>query len=319
MHNSEGNASMGGAAGGTAKLLQTTGGVADLCLNCHEQGGSLQADYGPPIVKSLNGSSGLSESSPDPIDFATEIAAGGDFYYANSVDGSGDWAIGYGHNVPDTSGLTPPGGDTPLTDNGSTLFTCTNCHDPHGVVDVRDGGAVSDTINDYRNLKKTPTGSGSTSVTLDTSVNEGESYITLSTGEDVYPITGNTYAEGANGIARWCATCHDSWHEDIASGGNNDGTDWQRHPVDEPMVGGLRGNVTDWANYVSLSENTKLPMAGGTVNNNYYGDTTSDGTAKVSCISCHFAHAGPFKNALRWNYADGVDDSVEGCNQCHNK
>jgi hypothetical protein len=298
MHNSEGNLSMGGSP--TAKLLRGTD-VATLCLNCHDQDGSLRITYDPPIVKSTVGN-----IVSNPINFGTDIAAGGDFYYALEAytdDQSSDWAIGYGHNIPDTSNQIPPGGDQ----NIGTLFTCTNCHDAHGVVD---GSPTSD-INDFRNLKKVPTGSGLTSVTV-TRLNEGESYTTLSGGEKVYSITGNTYADGVNGLARWCATCHDKFHEDIEVF-NYNGSDWLRHPVDEPMT----GTKVDWANYNALLPvNTKLPMAGGTPNTNYYGNNND---AKVFCISCHFSHAGPYKNALRWNYEDGVTTSKEGCNQCHNK
>lgn len=318
MHNSEhnltdnpGGPSMGGSP--TAKLLQTTGGVADLCLNCHDQDGSLRAIYDalgspPPIVKSSTGN-----AVGNPINFGTDIAAGGDFYWALELytdDQDGDWATGYGHNIPDTSNSIPPGGDQVI----GSLFTCTNCHDPHGVVDT----SPTTAINDYRNLRTLPTGSGATSVTV-TRLNEGETYITLAGGENVYPVTGNTYADGANGLGRWCATCHDNFHEDtvIDTTNNNDLSNWLRHPVDEPMFGGLVGTVTDWTNYDGLTPvNTKLPMAGGTINTQYYGE---DNTARVFCMSCHFAHAGPNKNALRWDYSDGVTDSVEGCNQCHNK
>ncbi|MFV1951857.1 MAG: cytochrome c3 family protein [Nitrospinota bacterium] len=321
MHNSEhnlddnpGGPSMGGNP--TAKLLRGTD-VADLCLNCHDQDGLLRADYDPPIVKSSTGN-----AVGNPINFGTDIAAGGDFYYALELytdDQDGDWATGYGHNIPDTSNGIPPGGDGTTIGTTASPFTCTSCHDPHGVKNDVDPATTD--INTYRNLRKQPTDSGSTSVTIDmTGLNEGETYIALTGGENVYPITGNTYADGANGLGRWCATCHDNFHEDTPptdTANNNDTFHWLRHPVDEPMFGGLVGTVTDWDNYNNLTPvNTKLPMAGGTINTEYYGQ---DNTAKVFCMSCHFAHAGPNKNALRWDYSDGVTDSVEGCNQCHNK
>jgi len=35
--------------------------------------------------------------------------------------------------------------------------------------------------------------------------------------------------------------------------------------------------------------------------------------AQVFCLSCHRAHASPFKDAMRWDYSD----NAQGCLECH--
>lgn len=165
----------------------------------------------------------------------------------------------------------------------------------------------------------------------------------------------------------WCSQCHDKWHaggfgrdidgimdayriwdEDasLVAGGT-----WDRlmHPTSSVMprranpgcADGCHKTVLDRVNYsVQLIQDGKgIPVTAS----NYYGNdsvyylpyelpaATMDATTsghKVFCLSCHFAHGGPYYDALRWNYASAVSagdqtgnvvPSNKGCQLCHNR
>jgi hypothetical protein len=43
-------------------------------------------------------------------------------------------------------------------------------------------------------------------------------------------------------------------------------------------------------------------------------------TNQVFCLTCHFAHGGPYESALMWPYkSSGAADLFSGCQQCHFK
>ena len=160
---------------------------------------------------------------------------------------------------------------------------------------------------------------------------------------NVYYGGSSTTGEGIAGISGWCAQCHDNWHEGSAKqASNKSGADWQRHPVNNAIVdttpnSGAGVAITDWAHYDGMAQSAKLPaaqeqtntgVAGGfnvAITRTYYADTSDD---KVFCLSCHFAHGGPYYDNLRWDYlsivgtasqtGSAVDSSV-GCQICHNK
>ncbi len=315
----------------------------------------------------------LLDTNPANDDFIN-IGAGGDFSAAMEGDSSGwavrttalptfgtvegTTPIGRGHSLG-LATATPPGN----ADGDVTDFTCTSCHDPHGAYNVPTTEA-----NRFRNLKRIPRDSGSTNVLLNANIRSyvgyggcdadanwtngsgsGATFIwpVYTTGADWSTDTSDCYTAGGrvnsygvstgnatDGIANWCATCHDDWHEDLASGGNDQGLDWQRHPVDNLLNDGTTtsgGNVTivDTTNYnVARDAGRGLPIA--TTDSSpvfYLQDATTD---KVFCLSCHFAHGGPYYDNLRWDYLETVQvadprqtantiSSVVGCQLCHNR
>ncbi|MEK7772750.1 MAG: hypothetical protein AAB307_00260, partial [Deltaproteobacteria bacterium] len=259
--------------------------------------------------------------------------------------------------------VTPPGAN----DGALAAFTCTSCHDPHGT-----DNASNTTISKFRNLRKTPTDSGATSVAVDitaASTSEHKSWVGGITGTfaasgnyipvnqgtgnadaaatrlGIWPIyrgtlTGtvatdtansNYYGGGANGLAKWCATCHDKWHE-LNVVGNQNGSDWQRHPVDNILQDGTPTSgdgvtIFDATNYSATTAGAVLPVASGSAANRvfYMATATSD---KVFCFSCHYAHGGPYYDNLRWDYLTSVSvgdqiakgvPSNRGCQLCHNR
>ncbi|HHL40979.1 MAG TPA: hypothetical protein ENJ37_10780 [Deltaproteobacteria bacterium] len=162
-------------------------------------------------------------------------------------------------------------------------------------------------------------------------------------------------------ISQWCAQCHDNWHEFRTTSNKvqwsgfaeNGYRDWRRHPVQTTMPrGAFPGCQTgchdgkpvpiDRTNYTTslITSGKGLPVtAGGSWGGDSYdpvyylpnnGSGMDDFTTghKVFCLTCHFAHAGPYYDALRWDYHTDIAQgqqtglglpSTKGCQLCHNR
>lgn len=170
---------------------------------------------------------------------------------------------------------------------------------------------------------------------------------TATTGSsNVYGIGTSGAAGGPDkgAISAWCSQCHDNWHEDIntanvssdplggpASKNSASSDSWTRHPVDkgiyEAEVNYEPVDTIDWAHYSGLTLD-KMPAtdnSAASVGNNqsgvYFADNEGD---RVFCLSCHFPHGGPYKDALRWEHTNNSFDAMgipatRGCQQCHNR
>ncbi len=171
---------------------------------------------------------------------------------------------------------------------------------------------------------------------------------------------------GTNKImSDWCAQCHDNWHEGISTTNKSAYNcaeysvtcrDWRRHPVSTVIPRragkgcgrGCHPSYLDRTNYdVNLIISGKgLPV---TMPQSYTypptipwfvyylaWETPCDDTQScmdsfaenVFCLTCHFAHGGPYYDALRWNYHTDVATgdqrglgipSTKGCQLCHNR
>ncbi|MEJ2154550.1 MAG: cytochrome c3 family protein [Desulfobacteraceae bacterium] len=107
----------------------------------------------------------------------------------------------------------------------------------------------------------------------------------------------NVYISGIN---NFCSACHPQFAE--PSTGSN-GNSWRRHPVGITIYGAQHADFIHWAksrNKITLAE---FPA----------GDPDTAAGARVFCLSCHVAHASPFQDALRWDYAQ----TPRGCLECH--
>ncbi|MBI5826800.1 MAG: hypothetical protein HZB22_03610 [Deltaproteobacteria bacterium] len=163
-------------------------------------------------------------------------------------------------------------------------------------------------------------------------------------------------------MGKWCAQCHDNWHEANATtnyAGNilgNDVTDWRRHPVNRMVprkatqgcATTCHNSLLDRTTYsLTLIQAGKgLPVTASSyyTGNAYYlpyeapctGDANcmdrapnvSGDNHKVFCLSCHFAHGGPYNDNLRWDYTQSVSTGnqtgngvpvTKGCQLCHNR
>jgi hypothetical protein len=322
-----------------------------------------ESSTAPKVHFNTNGGAGVGSAS-DPFDFK-DIGAAGDFGGVFSYDGSsinlssGDtsanYSLGAGHSLGATN-VVPPGAAEAAID----FLSCTNCHDPHGTTATGGG------INIYRNLKQAPTGGGGGTATDSDVMGTGNPTSPWGTVSGATPdFTGtnagaenhywpifdgtsqNVYPAGPAGfvdvgVSGFCAQCHDNWHEDSSGVTNEAGSDWRRHPVHNQLVdatptSGVGVTIVDWGHYNERTDSnapytntsgTKLPAAhtlDASGETTYYADDTDD---EVMCETCHWAHGGPWPDALRWNYTSSVSAGGQsgnqlasnvGCQQCHNR
>lgn len=372
----DGNGGLGGSAGGSLILLRGAvsdrGQIHKFCLQCHASDGAqagstfLPGGHTAPKVFILGAAGAGNSAVSGTLENFSKIGAGGDFsaeLTATPWDATGAGATaaqGRGHSLGITS-PTPPGGDAALTS-----FSCTNCHDPHGAY-----LASTATVNRYRNLRISATGaSANAGVTLNANivsyVGDQSSLSVLTSAvtftplgaqgavaanlrtwplyddgivagkTNYYPVTaGNGTA--TDGISRWCAQCHDNWHEGIVVANNAGGGDWKRHPVDNQLndgttLSGAGVAIIDTANYnAQIALYKALPVAdiNGTTTKVAHMPSGGEATSKVFCLSCHFAHGGPYFDLLRWDYLSSVGPagsqngnsiaSTVGCQLCHNR
>ncbi len=389
MHNSQGstatgdgNASLGGNAGGSLILLRgavsSRAEIHNFCLQCHgsngaQSGSTFYGGHTAPKVY-IDGQQGAGNSAvAGSLQSFAVIGAGGDFSREMSGNSAG-WtaggtiAQGYGHSLGALT-VTPPGGDASIA-----TFSCTNCHDPHGAYNVSTA-----TVNRYRNLRISATGaSANSNITLNANIVSyvgdfaslsvlGTAAVFTPTGSqgtvaatnrtwplynDLVPLSGTpatdagrtnyypvTAGDGTatDGISKWCAQCHDNWHEGNVAGNNKVGDDWRRHPVDNRLIdatpnSGALVQIIDTANYgAQIATFRALPIAdiNGTASRVAYLPSGQEGNSKVFCLSCHFAHGGPYFDLLRWDYLSSVGPagsqngnaiaSTVGCQLCHNR
>ncbi len=295
MHNSQQGSTMGG--GPTGRLLKAAD-TEGLCLSCHDTAGSQYTTYQAtvPAVK------GTPSGTP---------AAGNFTDLDGTNDAAGQTAKGKGHNLGEGAAtLTPPGGAS------MTGFTCTNCHDPHGV------STDSTSVSAFRNLRFNPTGSGGGGPSV---INAGPAEGTLASA--VYPETTYYYGKVTGGaalsnISQWCGTCHDSFYGDSNTG---TASPYTRHATGNPTTAHNLSAV-DYTNYSGVTEASRFPAedsaTSATANssnttNKAAGNESADG---VLCLSCHKAHATANTDSLRWSYAAAAQSSPgSACQQCHNK
>ncbi|MCK5232082.1 MAG: hypothetical protein KAR13_17555 [Desulfobulbaceae bacterium] len=129
------------------------------------------------------------------------------------------------------------------------------------------------------------------------------------------------YAGRPQGISDFCSGCHQDFHSwpDRSGGPPNGGygEPWLRHPVAYVIPdSGEYANYTTYDPLVPVARpwQTLAAMPGPS-------SEVVPGTDKVMCLSCHYAHAGPYPDALRWDYADMIADSdnTGGCFHCHSQ
>ncbi len=123
-------------------------------------------------------------------------------------------------------------------------------------------------------------------------------------------------------ISQFCASCHGNFHT-LQTGtsegiGSSPSSPFIRHPTDLTLP-----NSGEYANYNNgtLTYSLLAPVARTTEPINGPSSTVTPGSDAVMCLSCHYAHAGPYPDMLRWDYrtcvAGGGYNSNCGCFVCH--
>lgn len=200
-----------------------------------------------------------------------------------------DWIPGYqaGHNVvapskgilPDTLHLTAPGGSYP-----STSLHCTSCHDPHG----KNGhfrmlyGSDSDPSNamgyPFKYTVPAPTAQG-----IDV---EGAAE------------SKSNHSAYNSGMTEWCGSCHGNYHEGAGSG--------FQHPSGGTLGGAMISTYNSYRGTGFLdgdgtdSYEPLVPVEDPSITRDFRGPIP--GTAKLTCLSCHRAHASSAPDSGRWDF-----------------
>ena len=298
------------------------------CLTCHEHAG----DTGPTSYH-------ISTASADmPTGIAPlQRSPGGDFgwlkkSYSFTVRGSTTNEDGatHGHNVIaadkgyviDPVNTTAPGGTFP-----STQLACNSCHDPHGkyrrLADgtvaktgapiVRSGSydtstdpAAGEAVGVYRLLAGAGYTKGGATFNGVPAAKAPSSYNRTEASTQTRVAYGQATTGGQVAWGTWCATCHTQMHS--GSG--------YVHPTDESLgstiaatyktyvkSGDTTGDgINGFTSLVPFIENTGdyATLASHAKNNDTVltGPGTSD---RVSCLTCHRAHASGWERGLRWN------------------
>ncbi len=356
-HNSQGGMEIGGRSGGSYSLLRAPASdwseVHNLCLKCHASNGEWANvsfnGYPAPKVY-IHGQDGYGNNTKgDDANFSFfYIGAGGDFSRELNWNGTGNatdtQSLGYGHSLGLKGWYVPvPGSNSYVR---IVYFSCVTCHDPHGSrfyrylryivagqVDPRKVYGFYPDVNatGYKSGDGDKSGSnGSSGTTLIWAV--AEDTITGDPANDTGKT--NVYRSG-HSISTWCAMCHPRWHEGVTpSNLDPNGLDWLRHPVvgrldDGTPLSGAGITILDTSNYTPsvIQQGKALPVVTlDTQNPVYY--LTDPSSNDIMCLTCHFAHGGPYYDGLRWDYTSSVATgsqegkgvfSDRGCQLCHNR
>jgi predicted CXXCH cytochrome family protein len=117
-------------------------------------------------------------------------------------------------------------------------------------------------------------------------------------------------------ISYLCGQCHGQFHPNSNLGQwQKNFYGWHRHPVDisfSAVKGGYP--VSEYRDYTTYS--LKMPVA---YMNPTGAEVTVDTNSIVMCLSCHRAHASPYRSMLRFDYSSMVNSGniQTGCFTCH--
>ncbi|BDV42813.1 cytochrome c [Geotalea uraniireducens] len=323
MHNSLGGQAMGAGTqyNANAYLLQGTD-QSSTCLNCHAHADTAPSSY--HIMTYPTPGAGL-----PPV----ELTPGGDFAWLKKdyswvprTGAATETSPGerHGHNVVaadfgyvvDSTLTTAPGGSYP-----ADKLSCISCHDPHGKYRVlSDGtqattgkpikssgsyGAVGDSnfaVGTYRLLA----GTGYTPVSVGGfAFTQPALYAAVPSSYNRSEATSDTRVAYGKGTSEWCANCHVNMHSTLGSGfvhpaGQNLGTtiinNYNAYVKSGDMTGTSTTAFTSMVPFQSdqLTDNSALFALTSKTD----GPSGSD---KVSCLSCHRAHATGWDSMTRWN------------------
>ncbi|GAB4341906.1 MAG: cytochrome c [Candidatus Abyssubacteria bacterium] len=273
MHNSQGGVAVDpdSATGNPFLLKDAT--PSDTCLSCHANYGQLSAD-------------GQTRGPGGDFFWMTQdvswVAHGRTYTVAAREHGHNVVAPGYGL-VEDDVLTQAPGGTY-----DASYLGCNSCHDPHGNVNFRLLYGVGETAANYP---------GNFSFSEAAPVATGNSRVTTigSSGEEIH----SQHTAYVSGMSDWCANCHSGMHSGMTSS--------LVHPTDENIGSKLAGNYNAYVttgNMTGSQGTAYLPLVPfedvGATTTSTAGPTA---TSKVMCLTCHRAHASPYPDAGRWDFA----------------
>ncbi|MEN8135151.1 MAG: cytochrome c3 family protein [Thermodesulfobacteriota bacterium] len=125
-------------------------------------------------------------------------------------------------------------------------------------------------------------------------------------------------------ISHLCAKCHGDFHSGAGLAGVSADASfvspWIRHPVDFDMGDAAGSEYTFYGG--SGSYNVTTPLASDNIVLGVLSTVTlggvGDGSAIITCITCHRAHGSPYDYSLRWDYKNWPGGALDGgCYDCH--
>ncbi len=344
MHNSQGNQPMITDNSSTPnKLLLRMD-----CLGCHAQGGNL-------AIVNWNGSLIPQVYHTEAVDLA-----GGNFAYITGLKG-GIASSDYGHNVislvgPETQsaiGMYPPGGIKQYGhyyesgyNNLNDELNCAGENGCHGYRVARSGAKDVEAIKGahHRNVKGWCNGTKvydsfrflvgvkgyeDMDWQYTSSPSDHNEYFGRFTPVKLGCSSGELSCHGTDSIrppdgtiSQFCGTCHGNFHTlqtpSSEGVGPQPASPFIRHPTDFALL-----NTGEYADYNNgtLTYSLLAPVARTSEPITGPSSTVTPGSDAVMCLSCHYAHAGPYPDMLRWDYrtcvAGGGPNSSCGCFVCH--
>ncbi|RJP26569.1 MAG: hypothetical protein C4520_00555 [Candidatus Abyssobacteria bacterium SURF_5] len=247
---------------------------SDTCLLCHKNYGQLSID-------------------------GQTLGPGGDYYWVTQdvtwTAHSRNYIVEgreHGHNLDAPgNGLTadPVLTTSPGGTYNATYMGCNSCHDPHGE-DSNDlllygvGATAANYVGGFNFTNAAPA-----------IIDNGRS--TTLTGSAAEKLSQHTAY--LSGMSDWCANCHAGMHSGMTSN--------LVHPVDVGVGTTLSNNYNAYVttgNMTGAQATAYLPLVPFEDAANTTTSTTGTTSAsRVMCLTCHRAHASPYPDAGRWDFA----------------
>jgi hypothetical protein len=314
-------------AGNTGNFLLVKVGATATCLSCHESA----TDTGPngyhvstPTAKLGPGASPLQRTPGGDFGWVKKDYTDGSYSEDGATHGHNVVAPEYGYEV-DPTNATAPGGSFP-----SNALGCASCHDPHGrarrladgtvsnaLTPIKASGSYPDAANEptateavgvYRLLAGPGYGQTGTGITFTgaPAAKVPSSYNRTESAQQTRAAYGHATTKGHVSWGEWCATCHPNMHSENG----------YVHPVDETLGSVVANNYNqyvktgDISGTATSSYTSLVPFVEGTADYTVLAShAKNDGTAlggpgandRVSCLSCHRAHASGMMYALRYD------------------
>lgn len=316
------------------KLLMKSD-AGSTCLRCHERAG----DTGPSSYHISTPSSELAGATDVPRQRTPGGDFGWlrQTLTALNTRGSAVTNQGFtrGHNViaadngyTFVDGPTAPGGTMPAGE-----LSCVSCHDPHSQARRLDDGTVAypttaapiapifeagsygfvpaagEAAGVYRLLggsayqafESGPTFPGVPAAVV------SESYNRTEAATQTRVAYGHGTTGGYASWGKWCSTCHTDMHKDTASTLvhvsddplSGQATTYNSYIKSGDLTGTIGGSFTSLVPFASNTNDVATLAALAVIDDsNLSGPAATD---RIACLSCHRAHAGGWRYALRWN------------------
>ncbi|MBZ0154873.1 MAG: cytochrome C [Alphaproteobacteria bacterium] len=327
MHNSSGGAVMNARSGQGSQTIGTANGYllqgsdqSSTCLKCHS--GSTAGSYKIATYP-------VPGAGSPPL----QLTPGGDFAWLQK---SYSWTTSYGasgsspgerhgHNivaadfgfVADATLTAAPGGSYP-----AASLSCVSCHDPHGKYRINSNPATSFATSgkpiagsgSYGDL---PTASEAVGVyrLLGGKLYQPKSVNYAFTYDPPVAVAPSTYNRAEDttdtrvvygkGTTEWCANCHELFHSNLGSGlvhpagvsvYSTIASNYNMY-VKTGSTGGVKGTAyTSMVPFQVDNTNDISTLSGKT--SSTAGMETND---RVTCLTCHRAHASGWDSMTRWN------------------